>query len=131
VSNLPVTHFISEENIVSPLRRHFTIYVFGDCYMIYDLKDLSKEKLATLLKGIPESMRIDQEEAMIDFLDLCLGSLPESDPLFPWLARFASWGTDVLRKYNKHVDAADFSMALAVRSKHLLRFVCVGILAAP
>ncbi|KAI9774052.1 MAG: hypothetical protein M1840_005145 [Geoglossum simile] len=83
------------------LQWHLTVYMFGGRYDIRGLQDLAKVKLFDHLQSIEELTEKYLGRAVIDLLDRSFMVLPESDPILPHLASYASLNIEYLKLYKK------------------------------
>lgn len=80
-----------------PLFTHLRLYIFGNVYLVEDLKQIAFEKLTACLRSLENPDDLDLQLAIIDMLRLAFNELPLNDDLLDWLAQYASYNLDHLR----------------------------------
>ncbi|KAF4618132.1 hypothetical protein G7Y89_g14977 [Cudoniella acicularis] len=87
-----------------PLYLHIQLYVFAHIYLISPLSTLALSKIKTHLQKAENAFyhftnnKNKTTNEIFDVLEYAFSTLPESDELIEWLARYASWKLGDLRE---------------------------------
>ncbi|OJJ43189.1 hypothetical protein ASPZODRAFT_48236, partial [Penicilliopsis zonata CBS 506.65] len=74
-----------------PLLVHLALYIFGDKYLVADLKQIALKKLRDCLKQMDMPKTLNNRLAVIKTLRVAFTNLPHTDPLLAWLAQYAAY----------------------------------------
>ncbi|PLB55646.1 hypothetical protein P170DRAFT_422176 [Aspergillus steynii IBT 23096] len=87
---------LAEEMKNHPVMTHLQLYIFGEVYLIPDLKQAAHEELTRWCSCIVQGLSPPQ--ALIALLHMAFSNIKPDDRLLHWFAHFSSWRLDVLRQ---------------------------------
>lgn len=87
-----------------PLLTHLRLYIFGDIYLVENLKQSAFGKLTACLRSLDVPDDLGSQLAVIAMLRLASSELPLDNDLLDWLAQYASYNLDKLRLQSSFHD---------------------------
>lgn len=104
-----------------PLLSHARMYVFGDAYLIEDLKKTAFRKFASQLQLVDSSPGLDLNCAVITLLDYCFSNLRPDDELLDYLGQYTAYRLSTLRVIPDFTISCPRSDALFYASLFLIQ----------